>query len=280
MKKTLTAKILEIIWQNPGSSIKDVATMLNISLPTARAILYKLKNNGYIEKTGKGYVLTSKGEWFINNVLLKEKTAGKESAEQKPVDTPRKSEQVIMESKQEVEKDKKEKQVVIEQNQLAGFKEKIMNKIMLLESRINELEETIQRITTDLESIKNILRTKEEYAKITEKMEKPSNKPAMLLGVKKQSKSSENKLPAPIMYIYEAKNALGPLLDSLIRSGKVEIIGSLVVDSEFYSEFKKRFPITISEAERLPPMEKKLLEEMNREAIVIIHAGKYYKLIK
>ncbi|ADI31753.1 winged helix-turn-helix domain-containing protein [Staphylothermus hellenicus] len=280
MKKTLTAKVLEIVWQNPGSTIKDVAIMLNISLPTARAILYKLKNNGYIEKTGKGYILTSKGEWFINNVLLKEKTGGKESIEQKPEEKPVKTERVIVKNKREAEEDKKEIQAVIEQKQLVGLEEKVMAKIKLLESRINELEKTIQRITADLESIKNMLKTGKEHAKIMEKTEKPSSKPALALGTKKPARNTENKLPAPIMYVYEAKNTLGPLLDSLIRSGKAEIIGSLIVDSEFYKEFKKRFPITISEAERLPPMEKKLLEEMNREAIVIIHAGKYYKLVK
>lgn len=280
MKKTLTAKILEFIWENPGATIKDVAIMLNIGLPTARAILYKLKNNGYIEKIGMGYVLTSKGEWFINNVLQRKTNNSKqimqetrEPIEHKEQATSEKEDQII-----EVEKEKDYKSTMTEPQE--PLKENILSRINLLESKIIELEKTVQKIITDLEAIKSKIKKEEEHEDTSRKKEPLKSKSNIELGTKKRDKDHENRLPAPIMYIYEAKNTLGPLLDTLIRSGKAEIIGSLVVDTEFYNEFKKRFPISITEAEKLPPMERRLLEEMNREAIVIIHAGKYYKLIK
>ncbi len=38
-KKTLTARILEVIWENPGISIKEIAVYLGIPPTTTRAIL-------------------------------------------------------------------------------------------------------------------------------------------------------------------------------------------------------------------------------------------------
>jgi len=56
-------------------------------------------------------------------------------------------------------------------------------------------------------------------------------------------------------------------------------IGSLVVDSTFYHEFKSRFPLKVSDIDKLTTYEKLLLEEMRREALVILHAGKEYRLV-
>ena len=81
------------------------------------------------------------------------------------------------------------------------------------------------------------------------------------------------------MNVREAMDTLGPLFDQLRLEGRIEIIGSIVVDKEFYEEFKKKFPIPIKEAENLSPLEKMLLNEMIKDARVIIHAGKHYKLI-
>ncbi len=151
--------------------------------------------------------------------------------------------------------------------------EKYIEKIKVLEGKISVLEESIKKLYEEIESIKEKL----------DKIGSLEKKQAKQIGIRAEVKTKPKKregLPEPIMHFEEARRTIGLQLDTLIRSGQVVVVGSLVVDSEFYEEFKKRFPMSIRDAEKLPYMEKRLLEEMNREAIVIIRAGKYYDLVK
>ncbi|MCD6301500.1 MAG: winged helix-turn-helix transcriptional regulator [Staphylothermus sp.] len=275
-RKTLTSKILEFINEFPGASIKEIAEYLEISPALARSLIYKLRNNGYIEKAGKGYVLSRKGEWFVQNILKKEKTREESEDEVKGIPSQEETIETIEEKTTAPETNTLKE----EHRERAPYSKEIqtlINKINLLEERIKNLETKLQGLLNEIEGLKKqISFTKVEkepntktHKQIKENVVQPAPRP------KKQ-----DKLPEPIMSIQEAQRVLGSIIDSLIRCGKVEIVGSLVVDSEFYESFKKRFPLSIRDAEKLPPMEKRLLEEMNREAIVIIHAGKYYKLIK
>jgi DNA-binding Lrp family transcriptional regulator len=276
-KKTLTARILEVIWENPGISIKEIAVYLGIPPTTTRAILYRLKNHGYIEKAGTGYVLTGKGEWFINNVLLgkrEDKTGKKTSQEEE-------NKQGIDKNKRIEEKNtvmiKKENIGVIEEKiantKEIGISKKYIERIKVLEEKISVLESSIKKLYEEVESIK------EKLDKIMSLEKKQTQQIKMRTEVKAKPRKSEG-LPEPIMHLRDARRVIGLDLDTLIRSGRVVVIGTLVVDSEFYEEFKKRFPMSIRDAEKLSYMERRLLEEMNREAIVIIRAGKYYDLIK
>ncbi|MCD6195786.1 MAG: winged helix-turn-helix transcriptional regulator [Staphylothermus sp.] len=276
-RKTLTGKILEFIDEFPGATLKEIAEYLEISPALTRSLIYKLKNNGYIEKAGKGYVLTKKGEWFVQNILKKatrtseetEKEVEKKTEEEKTIE---KIEEKTVAHEINIFK-KPPKEEPIQQQAI----ESLMKRMNMLEEHLKTLESRLQELLEELENLKkqiSLAKTSGQLGIETQKTVKEN------LVQPPPRQKRQDKLPEPIMSIQEARHRLGTSLDTLIRTGKVEIIGNLVVDSEFYELFKKRFPLSIRDAEKLPPMEKRLLEEMNREAIVIIHAGKYYKLVK
>ena len=253
--KTLTAKILVYLSENPGATIKDLSQVFNVNPNTIRNMIYRLRNNGYVEKAGNGYVLTSKGEWFVSKILKKEEVS--ESQEQVVVEGTEKKagEESVHVHREVVETPKKQevKQVVSGED---------------IVKRISELEKEIEAIKKVIEDISR------EISELKEK-----------IGVGRKSVESRDRekkvegLPKPVMNVREAMDTLGPLFDQLRLEGRIEIIGSIVVDKEFYEEFKKKFPIPIKEAENLSPLEKMLLNEMIKDARVIIHAGKHYKLI-
>ncbi len=275
-RKTLTGKILEFINEFPGATLKEIAEYLEISPALTRSLIYKLKNNGYIEKAGKGYVLTKKGEWFVQNILKKAAKTSEESEKEVEEKTEEKNIEKIEEkmSTHEISIFKEPHREEPTQQQVIDSLVKRMN---ILEEHLKTLESRLQELLEELENLKKQV----ILAKASEQQSIETQKPVKENIVQPPSRQKKHdKLPEPIMSIQEARHKLGASLDTLIRTGKVEIIGNLVVDSEFYELFKKKFPLPIRDAEKLPPMEKRLLEEMNREAIVIIHAGKYYKLIK
>ncbi len=275
-RKTLTGKILDFINEFPGATLKEIAEYLEISPALARSLVYKLKNNGYIEKAGKGYVLTKKGEWFVQNILKKatktnvetKKEVGEETEQEKTIE---KNEEKTVTHETSMFKESREETVRQE------VIESLMKRMNMLEKQLKTLESRLQRLLDELENLKKQV----SLARVSERPNIETQKPVKENIVQPHPRQKkQDKLPEPIMSVQEARHKLGASLDTLIRTGKAEIIGNLVVDSEFYELFKKRFPLSIRDAEKLPPMEKRLLEEMNREAIVIIHAGKYYKLIK
>ncbi len=265
-KKTLTAKILEFIKDNPGVGVKDIATMMNISPNLARRIVYSLKSSGYVEKTGMGYIVTSKGEWLLRKLLPSTDSSLEETSFS--IQTSMKEERKIEEPIEVREEEKKEHLVTEAKRDKIESKthedlDNLREKLFSLEKRLEEALGIIEETKKQIEELKRILNEKIKEKKTKE--EKTREKPA--------------KLPMPIMSIEEARAVLGPYFNTLVLNGKIEIIGSLAVDSDYYKEFRKKFPLSIKEAEKLPPMEQRLLEEMKRDARVIIHGGKYYKLI-
>lgn len=254
-KKTLTAKILEFIRENPGVGVKDIATMMNISPNLARRIVYSLKSSGYIEKTGMGYIVTDKGEWLLRKLLP---SIDGSSGEAPPTEQASMKEEKKEHIKLEAKKDEIEPE---NREDLDGLKEKLFSLEKRLEEALNIIEETKKQI----EKLKQILNEKMKEKEKKVGKDRPKEKPM--------------KLPMPIMSIEEARSILGSYFNTLVLSGRIVIIGSLAVDSSYYKEFRKKFPISVKDAEKLPPMEQMLLEEMKRDARVIIHGGKYYKLI-
>lgn len=252
------AKILLYLNENPGATIKDLSQVFNVAPVTIRNILYRLKNNGYIEKAGNGYILTSKGEWFISHIIL----SGEKEEE---------ISSTVKEKTEEGEKESiSEKTESTKTSQLEKTRDKILEKISS-----EDLFKKIEFLEREIENLKRII---ENLSREVNRIRKEITIKNTSSEEKKQDRKSE-KLPKPIMNIREALETLGPLFDELRMKGCIEVIGSVVVDREFYEEFRKRFPIPIKEVETLSPMEKILLDEMIKDARVIVHAGKYYKLI-
>ncbi len=261
-KKTLMLRILEFLKEYSGATIKDIATTLGISMSLARTVVYRLRNNGYIEKAGKGYILTDKGEWFVN----KFGEPREESVEEFSIEAQ--SEEAIHEitssKEQEVEAETKTQEYKI------IYPKTTEEPLTDLEEKIRRIEKEIIRIEEQISSLR------QELGKIREELKKAKTRGTKK---KKNKKEEEKSLPKPIMYINEAMNALGSMFNTLVYQGCIEVVGRLAVDKKFYEEFIKKFPLSIREAEKLPPLEKTLLEEMKRDARVILYAGKEYRLV-
>lgn len=256
--KTLTARILLYLSDNPGATIKNLSTTFNVSLKTIRNIIYRLKNNGFIEKTGNGYILTTKGEWFVNNILKKRIDVSKETIREK---TPIVNvEESIHETSNKVETETsiKERESIEDSFERSSDINVLMNRLEQVEKELEYLRNMLNKLVRELNFLKKNI---EDLSRITIKYEEKSI------------------LPRPVMNIREAISMLGSQLDRFRIEGRVLFIGSIVVDREFYENFVKKFPIDISEIGKLSELEKILLDEMIKDARVIIHSGKQYRLV-
>jgi len=237
LKKTLRQKILEEVKSNPGLSLKELSRLLEVSQNTLKNIVYKLKSEGYIEKAGGGYVITPRGERFLD-FLEKRRTTilGEEVGEKEPEERVAKEESPPSTCTQSIARS--------EQELLSN----IVNKLRELEKRVSMLEAQMKNIELAIASSRH-----KREGVIT--------------------------IDPPIQPINEAISKYGSLIDKLINENKLVRVGSLVVDASIYQEFRSRFPIKTSDIDKLNPLERQLLEEMRREAIVILHAGKEYRLV-
>jgi len=258
--KTLTAKVLLYLRDNPGATLKDLAQAFNLNPVTARSIIYRLKSGGYVEKAGNGYTLTSKGEWFVSNVILKgaEKIEMQAEVEKREGSKPLRAEEVGGQA--EVRK------TPPPATGKAELETDLLERLSTLEKEVESLREAVKNLAQELAELKKKLGLATKPSTTEREREE------------KRVRSLEA-LPKPVMNLREALEVLGPSLDRLRGEGRVEVIGSLVVDKHFYESFKKKFPIPLNEVDNLDPMEKLLLEEMRRDARVIIHAGREYRLV-
>jgi hypothetical protein len=263
--KKLTTKILEFIRDNPGAGVKDVSTYLSISMGMARTILYRLKGYGYVEKAGSGYILTSKGEWYLSKTGAEEKE--------------NKSTRLEANYSQHVEAEETPKQALPQPPQESSNAstvsiarpgdENVDERLRLIEERISRLETEIARLMDTISRIEDAV----SKHSVTEQNRQPTH-------IEKRRPHRPKRLPVPIMTLKEAQAELGGSLDTLINNGAVIQVGRLIVDREYYERFKKKFPLSLKEAERLPPAEKRLLEELKQNAMVIWRAGKEYVFVE
>ncbi len=256
----LTAKILGYINDYPGSTIKDLSIALGISVSMARAIIYRLKNNGYVEKAGMGYYITDKGLW-----LLSKMTGGRGEKREKTIEETREEKEAPIEEKPKGDEDISKVEGIAKGKGL----ESLIERIDTLERRIEDLENRVRDLESYLKRINN---------KFSSMGRRKGVGGEQVLG--RRGVESEKTLPIPVMSIPDARNKLGSLYDKLIYEGRIIEVNTVVVDREFYDEFIKKFPITVKDAEKLPPLEKKLLDEMKKDARVILKAGKRYELVR
>ncbi len=246
--ESLTIKVLKTLNEYPGASIKDVAQRLGISVGLARAVIYRLKSRGFIEKTGYGYVVTGVGEKILS------KHMGSKAREE------------VVEVKQKqlpIRETRVEQPIVKEERKSSGGVDAsaMLEKVRALEKTITSLEETLTSIKRELESVKKVL---EESLK----REESGRKRKRVL-----------RLPKPVMTIPEAQSVLGEDVRSIIYSGRAVAVGSLIVDIDYYNEFLSRFPISVKDAEKMSDQDRMLLEELKNEGRVYLYGGKEYRLV-
>ncbi len=240
MKKTVKHRVLEVIRDNPGITLKELVEVIGTSQNLARAILYRLKAEGYIERAGKGYVLTKRGESFLK-FLEAQKSDEVEKAEAKTQPT----------STTPVQEPEQPEVQVGEQTTSRDVLEAISN----LEARLRELERRVASLESTVRSLEHALAT---YT---------------------QRKRESLTIEPPVQPYSDAVSRYGAHIDKLLSEGKLVRVGGLVVDASFYENFRSKFPIRVSDVERLDPHERALLEEMRREALVVLHAGREYRLV-
>jgi DNA-binding MarR family transcriptional regulator len=133
-----------------------------------------------------------------------------------------------------------------------------------LRELIDDLRGRVERLEHEI----NILKAGLKPQRRVERKASPGNKLLEVLEEHGAIKASE------------AVKLAGGTLEPYIRGGKVALIGSLAVSTDFLNAFKKRFPLKVSEVGRLTPSEKELLDVMIREGIVYLHGGREYRIIE
>ncbi len=251
MSKPLTHRVLETLHKNPGLSVKEISELLGISVERARNLLYKLKSSGFVERAGKGYMLTERGARFLEYLEKSRKSASPERVETssgQPVESLGRPAQVTLVETPVVESASRRELVEPRYTHL-DVVEELKRKVESLEKRVESLERAVRNLEQAMQT--------------------------------RQRRAESIVLEEPVMFYNDAVNKYGQVyVERLISEGRVKKIGALVVDSEFYGEFKAKFPIKIQEADKLSHHEKILLDEMRREAMVVLFAGKEYRLLE
>ncbi|AFK51292.1 hypothetical protein TCELL_0868 [Thermogladius calderae 1633] len=238
--ETLTAKILRFVMENPGVSAKDVAEYLAISPNLARNVLQKLRDKGLVRKEGRGFYITPRGEWLLSRA----KTSRVEEAGKEQVVEPPAEARVSEPSAAEMPGE---------------------DRCRALEERIRNLEERLRRV--------------EEIVAKFVKTGGQSGVPEPPRGDVERGKQLPRP-PKPVMSVQEALAQYPGMLEQWRIEGVVVQVGNLVVERRFLAEFAKKFPLPVDEVERLDPVERALFEELRREALVILHSGREYRLVK
>jgi hypothetical protein len=257
LKKTLQHRVLELLRDNPGMTLKDLASTIGIDPGKLKALMYKLRSLGYIEKAGKGYILTQRGEGFLHYLERVSRVESRDEAERLNEHSYAFTEVPVEEAKaQNTVRTDIESRV---QHEEASSKVKPGEDIMVIignmMNKIRELDKRLNHLEAQLRSIERAL-------------------------ILHQKRSEPVSIEPPVMSYSEALSKYGSSLEKMLGENKVLKIGSLIVDSGFYVNFKGKFPIRVVDVEKLSQHERQLLEEMRREALVVLHAGKEYRLIE
>lgn len=253
MKKSLSRKVLEVLRDSAGASLKEISVAVEASPGRVRGILYELRAKGYVERVGNTYIITDRGRRYLEYV---EHTESSTTTPFKPEEFEPRIEKI---------------EPTVEEREVVKKEEKPG------ETRAEELrEEPRGGSLIDLEAVSQRLVELERRVSNLERAVKDLEKAMEAAFMKRRTETS---LEAPVMPYSYAASKLGSLLEKLLAENKLVRVGSLVVDTQFYSEFRSKFPIKISELDKLAPHERALLEEMRKEALVILHAGREYRLV-
>ena len=69
-------------------------------------------------------------------------------------------------------------------------------------------------------------------------------------------------------------------MEHYFRKGLAIPLGDVIASPRFLSEFKKKFPLKVSDVKKLSPGERDLLDAMIRDGMVYLYGGREYRLIE
>lgn len=265
--RSYTLRVLEILNNTPSLSSREIAEILGIDFSRAKEILERLRYSGYVEKAGRGYIITTRGRSLLAE-LTKQKTISPQNTVQEKQGGPA-SEEAVSSDKSVGEKRQEGKT----EGQIQQAPETLDHVSLLVKQleefskRLRELEVKIKDLDARLTSLENFAKEVVKHHDMVQHTGSQSNGEGQYV------------IETPVMNMNEAQSRLGPLLDKYLLEGRLIRIGTLIVDHVFYEEFKKKFPIKASEVSKLSNLEKTLLNEMRNEMLVILYAGKEYRLV-
>jgi len=141
--------------------------------------------------------------------------------------------------------------------ELLSLVEELRSMVMELRAKVDRLEQEI-----------NLLKKGIPTYRMKQKKDKRVTDPLLSL------LSSKGIIP-----LSEARKLAVKPIEAYVNEGTAIPVGNYLVNPELLDKFKKKFPLSISEVEKLSPEERGLLDSLIKEGLVYLHAGREYRII-
>ncbi len=82
-----------------------------------------------------------------------------------------------------------------------------------------------------------------------------------------------------LIALSEARKLASKPIEAYVNEGVAIPVGNYLVSPGFLDNFKKKFPLSVSEIEKMSPEERALLDSLIKEGLVYLHAGREYRVI-
>ncbi len=249
----LSDRILKYLKENPGSTPREIADNVGVSINTVRRILYFLRDKGLVKRVDRGYIAVihvSSHEKLTTSEaeLTREEQQSRRENEAHNIDTTSDSKEVIIRENKRTSKlsDK--------------WLYEIISNIM---KQINSLEQRLRLLERELESIKKIV-LKEGSRQYHERhIDK-------LVEIVRREKV----IPLSMALNYATKP-----IEYYVEQKLVIPLGKYIVDYNFYVKFKEKIPLKTDEIKLLDEKEKQLLRILIGEGVVYLYKGREYRMI-
>lgn len=238
MSENIYKKIIEYLKSNPGAMPREIADALGVSIGMVRIALLRLRESGYLVRSGKGGYVVKSGAGDLETRRL---------ADAGTYEEPR--EQVRKEVNELVERD------------LIALREHLDAELSELRNEVNELRKIVESLGDRVSKIET------EFTLLMKSL-KPE----------KKVKEEVSKAGGDAIMRVDVARSRGISVDSLVRSGNYVVVGNYVVLQSFMEEFRRKFPIPLKEVKNMKDEERELLNAMVSEGLAYLHAGREYRL--
>lgn len=141
--------------------------------------------------------------------------------------------------------------------ELVGIIEELKSMVMELKARVDRLEQEI-----------NLLKKGISTHKARQSKDRKVTDPLLSI------LSSKG-----LVTLSEARKLASKPIEVYVNEGVAIPLGDYLVNPEFLSKFKKKFPLSVGEIEKMSPEERGLLDSLIKEGLVYLHAGREYRII-
>lgn len=238
MSENIYRKIIEYLKSNPGAMPREIADALGVSIGMVRIALLRLRESGYVVRSGKGGYVVKSGAGDLET---------RRSVDVDAYEEPR--EQARKEVGARVERDS------------STLREHLDTELSELRNEVNELRKIVESLSDRVSKVET------EFTLLMKSL-KPE----------KKVREEASEVGGDAIMRVDVVRGRGISVDSLTRSGNYVIVGNYVVLQSFMEEFKRKFPIPLKEVKNLKDEEKELLNAMVSEGLAYLHAGREYRL--